>query len=409
MTTQTIGRTAAACMLALGITASANAADYSSNQVLVGVLTDMSAAYSPFGGKGTLAGAELAIEDFGGKVNGMPVKLISADHQNKPDVASAKAREWSDQRHVDLIVGLINSGVAIAVQNVAADKRVITMNTASGSTSLHDKFCSPYAIQFTYDTHAMPTGTASAVMDQGGKSWYFISADYAFGHSLYQQSRKVIEANGGKVLGNVKAPIGTTDFSSYLISAKNSGAQVIGLANAGPDFVNAVKQAREFGIVSGGQQLAGMMGDIKSVHSIGQDTARGLKFTTAFYWDRNEASRSFGKRFYAKTGDMPDMMQAGAYSAVKAYLATVKAAGTDDPDAVREQLGRMTVDFFGVDGHIRKDGLMVHDMFLAQVKDPDEVQSKDAPGWDMLRIVKVIPGEQAFAPLSESTQCSLLK
>lgn len=391
----------AALALSLG---TANAAGISNGVVKIGVLTDMSGVYSAIGGKGSVDAAQMAIDDFGGKVLGKPIELVYADHQNKADIGSAKAREWIDADHVDMITDILNSAVGIAVQKLASEKHTITINTGAGTTALTNKDCTKYGIHYVYDTYSLPVGTATAVVNSGGKSWFFITADYAFGHSLEQNTSDVVKSLGGTVLGAVRAPLGTTDFSSYLLQAQASGAQVIGLANAGGDTINAVKQANEFGIVKGGQRLAAMLVFLSDVKSLGLDVAKGLNFTTAYYWDRNDESRKFGEEFMKKEGVMPTMNHAGVYSAVTEYLKAVQAAGTDDPDAVRAQLGKMKIDFFGSEGHIRKDGLMVHDMFLIRVKSPSESKGP----WDLLSVERTIPGDKAFMSIAQGS-CTMAK
>lgn len=388
----------AAVALALGAPALAvDGPGFSNDQVTIGILTDLNGPYADLTGEGSIAAAELAIEDFGGEVAGVPVKLLVADHQQKADASSVKAREWIDRDGVDMITGLGQSALGLAVQELASDKGVITMNTGAGSTELTGAQCSKYGIHYSWDTHAVSVGTASAVVDGGGKSWFFVAADYTFGESLQEEATKVIEAKGGEVLGGVRAPLGTHDFSSFLLRAQSSGAQVIGLANAGGDTLNSIKQANEFGIVAGGQQLAGLVMFITDVHSLGLDVAHGLQFTTAYYWDRNDASREFGQRFHDKRGVMPNMDQVGTYSAVLSYLKAVEAVGTDDSDAVRKQLGEMEInDVFGT-GHIRPDGLFQHDMYLVEVKEPSESTGE----WDLLKVKKTIPGEEAYLSMEE--------
>ena len=330
--------------------------------------------------------------------------MISADHQNKADIASTKAREWFDNDHVDMIVGLLNSGCAIAVQKLGQEKHHIIISTGAGSTALTNKDCSPYGIHYVYDTYSLPKVAASAIIDHGGKTWFFLTADYAFGHSLEENTAAFVKELGGKVLGQVRHPLATSDFSSYLLQAQASGAKVIGLANAGGDFINAVKQAREFGIVQGGQTIAGMLVFLSDVKSLGLDVAQGMEFATSFYWDRNAASRKWSKRYFDKTGSMPTMNQAGVYSATMNYLKAIKAAGTDNPDAVMKAFRAMKIDdFFSQNGHLRPDGTMVHDMFLAEVKKPSESKGP----WDLLKIIKTVPGNEAFMPMSEGS-CPLV-
>lgn len=389
----------------LGLAMTASAAGISSNVVKIGVLTDMSGVYSAIGGKGSVTAAKMAIDDFGGKVLGKPIQLISADHQNKADIASTKAREWADTDHVDMITGLLNSGCALAVQKIGTEKKMISMATGAGSTTLTNEHCSPYGIHYVYDTYALPKVAGSAIVDTGGKTWYFLTADYAFGHSLEKNTKAFVKAHGGKILGQVRHPLATADFSSYLLQAQASGAKVIGLANAGGDFINAVKQAREFGIVQGGQTIAGMLVFLSDVKSLGLDVAQGMNFATSFYWDRDAASREWSKRYFAKTNAMPTMDQAGVYSAVTTYLKAIKKAGTDNPDTVMKTMRSMKInDFFSKNGYLRADGSMVHDMFLVEVKKPSESKSP----WDLLKVIKQVPGNEAFMPLSEGS-CALVK
>jgi len=393
------GRSAALLALAGGMGLAA-AEPISDGVVKIGVLTDMSGPYSTLGGKGTQVAVEMAVKDFGGKVLGKPIQVIGADHQNKADIASAKAREWFDNEKVDMITGLLNSGCALAVQKVAGDKQRITMNTGAASTDLTNKASTPYSIHYVYDTYALGKVTGQAVVQGGGKSWFFITADYAFGQSLEGNTTKFVTALGGKVVGSVRHPLATTDFSSYLLQAQSSGAQIIGLANAGDNTTNAIKQAREFGIGQKGQKLVGLLIFDTDIKSLGLPVAQGMQFTSGFYWDRDDATRAFAKRYFAVHKAMPTMDQAGAYSATMNYLKAIKAAGTDDSDAVMAKLKSMDIsDFFAVKGRIRVDGRMVHDMYLMEVKKPSESKGE----WDLLKIVKTVPGDEAFMPLSEST------
>ncbi len=368
--------------------------------VKIGVLTDMSGVYSTLGGKGTQVAVEMAAKDFGGKVLGKPIVVIGADHQNKADIASAKAREWFDNEQVDMITGLLNTGCALAVQKLGGDKKRITMNTGAASTELTNKASTPYSIHYVYDTYALGKVTGQAVVQGGGKSWFFITADYAFGQSLEQNTTNFVTKFGGKAVGSVRHPLSSADFSSYLLQAQASGAQIIGLANAGGDTINAIKQAREFGIGQKGQKLVGLLIFDTDIKSLGLTVAQGMQFTSGFYWDRDEGTRAFAKRFFAIHKAMPTMDQAGAYSATMNYLKAIKAVGSDDPDAVMAKLKSMDIsDFFAVHGKIRVDGRMVHDMYLMEVKKPAESKGE----WDLLKIVKTIPGDEAFMPLSEST------
>ena len=393
----------AAGIAAFGSTALAAADGASNGSVKIGVLSDMSGVYKAIEGPGAVIAAQMAIDDFGGAVLGEEIELVSADHQLKADVASSIARRWIDRDHVDMLVGMDNSAVGLAVQGLASDKKTIAINTGAGSVELTESQCSKYGIHYVYDTYALPVGTATAMVQNGGKKWFFITADYAFGHSLQDNTARVVKELGGEVMGSVNAPLSTNDFSSYLLQASSSGADVIGLANAGGDTVNSIKQANEFGIVQRGQKLAGMLVFLTDVKALGLDTAKGLQFTTAFYWDRNDESREWSQRFFEKHNAMPTMVQAGVYSATTHYLEAIKAAGTDNADAVRAELGQMNLnDFFVKNGKIESNGLMSHDMYLAKVKTPDESESD----WDLLDIVSTIPAADAYIPISESA-CSL--
>jgi branched-chain amino acid transport system substrate-binding protein len=397
------GLASAIAMATLAAPLTANA-ELSDGKLKIGVLSDMSGVYKALEGPGAVIAAEMAIEDFGGSVLDQPIEIISADHQNKPDIGASTAREWIDAKEVDMITALDNSSVALSVQGLANDKKIITMNTGAGTTALTEEQCTPYGIHYVYDTHALPVGTATAMVKNGGKTWFFITADYAFGHSLRDNTGAVVESLGGDVVGNVNAPLSTNDFSSYLLQAQSSGADVIGLANAGQDTVNAIKQANQFRIVQSGQKLAGMLVFITDVHSMGLDIAQGLQFTTAFVWNQNEETTAWSDRFFERHGAMPTMVHAGVYSAVTNYLKAVEATGTDDSDTVRAKLGEMTLnDMFVKDGSIMANGSMLHDMYLVEVKKPSESESE----WDLLRVVSKIPAEKAFIPLSES-KCSLV-
>jgi branched-chain amino acid transport system substrate-binding protein len=378
-------------------------AQVSDDVVKIGVLTDMTGAYSDLAGPGSIVAAQMAAEDFGGKVLGKPIVIISADHQNKADVASSIARKWFDEEHVDAIADLVSSSTALAVMPVAAEKKRITLLSGPGSTPIAGEKCTAYNIHYTYNTYAMASGTGLAVVQKGGKTWFFITADYVFGKSLEADTSKVVIAAGGKVLGDVKAPFPTTDFSSYLLQAQASGAQVIGLANAGADTINAIKQANEFGIAPK-QKLAGLLVFLSDIHSLGLATAKGMYLTTAFYWDRDAESRKWAKRFFERQKKMPTMVQAGVYSELMHYFNAIKAAGTDDADKVMAKMKSTPVnDFFAKNGHIGADGLHRHDMYLAQVKTPAESKYP----WDYYKIVKTIPAAQAFEP--PDPKCPLVK
>jgi branched-chain amino acid transport system substrate-binding protein len=397
------------CLLGLaGISTFAQAkpgdAKISGDVVKIAVLTDMSGLYSDIGGQGSVTAAQLAIDDFGGKVLGKPIQLVYADHQNKADVGANKAREWFDTQGVDMIVDVPNSGVAIAVSKVANEKHKLFMVANAGSTRLTNEDCNPYIIHYVYDTYATGGVTGRAVVQNGGNSWFFITADYAFGHSLQDDTSKAVKAAGGKVVGSVLHPLSTPDFSSYLLQAQSSGAKVIGLANAGGDTINAIKSAAEFGI-NKKQQLAGLLVFITDIHALGLQTTQGMYVSEGYYWDMNDDTRKLAKRYFAKMNKMPNMSQAGVYSSVLQYLKAIEATGTDDADTVIKKLKATTLnDDFVKNGKIREDGRMVHEFYLFQVKAPGE--SKYA--WDYYKLVGKVPGEQAFQPLSES-RCPLVK
>jgi len=397
------------CLLGLaGISTFAQAkpgdAKISGDVVKIAVLTDMSGLYSDIGGQGSVTAAQLAIDDFGGKVLGKPIQLVYADHQNKADVGANKAREWFDTQGVDMIVDVPNSGVAIAVSKVANEKHKLFMVANAGSTRLTNEDCNPYIIHYVYDTYATGGVTGRAVVQNGGNSWFFITADYAFGHSLQDDTSKAVKAAGGKVVGSVLHPLSTPDFSSYLLQAQSSGAKVIGLANAGGDTINAIKSAAEFGI-NKKQQLAGLLVFITDIHALGLQTTQGMYVSEGYYWDMNDDTRKLAKRYFAKMNKMPNMSQAGVYSSVLQYLKAIEATGTDDADTVIKKLKATTLnDDFVKNGKIREDGRMVHEFYLFQVKAPGESKYP----WDYYKLVGKVPGEQAFQPLSES-RCPLVK
>jgi len=372
----------------------------------IGALVDMSGVYSALGGQGLVNAAKMASEDFGGKVLGRPIEILSANYQNKVDITSARAREWYDRDDVNMIIESTDSASALALQKIGKEKKRISIYAGSASSALTNAECSPYGIHYVYDTYALAHGTGAAVTKAGGDSWFFITADYAFGHALEKDTSEVVLANGGKVLGSVKAPLTTPDFSSFLLQAQASKAKVIGLANAGTDTQNSVRQAAEFGITQSGQKLATLLVFLTDIKGMGLQIAQGLTFTNGFYWDRNDDTRAFSKRYGERNnGAMPTMVQAGTYSAVMHYLKAVQAAGTADADAVAAKMKEMEInDFFASKGKIREDGRMVHDMFLAEAKKPSESKGP----WDLLTIKAVIPGDQAFRPLSESV-CPLIK
>lgn len=376
-----------------------------SQPLRIGAIVDMGGVYSAHGGPGGIKAVQMAIDDFGGEVLGRKIELLSADYQSRVDVTSSRAREWYDQDGVNMIIESTDSASALALQKLGVEKKKLTIFAGSASSSLTNENCSPYGIHYVYDTYALAKGTGAAVTKMGGDSWYFITADYAFGHSLERDTSKVVQDNGGKILGSVRAPLNTTDFSSYLLRAQSSGAKVVGLANAGRDTQTSVRQANEFGITQAGQQLATLLVFLNDVKGMGLEAAQGLLFTTGFYWDRNDETRAFAKRFYEKQKAMPSMVQAGMYSATIQYLNAVKAVGNDDALAVAEQMKKTPInDFYTHNGRIRADGRMVYDMYLAEVKKPDESKGE----WDLLKIRSTIPAAEAWRPLSEST-CPLVK
>jgi len=385
------------------------AAGISDNVVKIGVLTDMSGVSADNSGKGSVVAAELAIEDFAKdkKVRGTPIELISADHQGKTDIGANLARAWFDTKQVDMITDLTFSNVALAVQKIADDKGRLALVTGAGSAAITNEQCNKSTVHWMYDTYALATGTARALSSQGLKSWYFITADYAFGQALEKDARTIVQAQGGQVLGSVKHPVGTSDMSSYLLQAQNSKAQVIGLANSGADTLNTVKQAREFGLGTGSnkQVFTPLLALITEVNGMGLDNAQGMFITTGFYWDQDEQTRAFSRRYFERMKKMPSMMQAAVYSAVLHYLKAIQAAGTDEAQPVMARMKAAEVNDAVVrKGRIRDDGRLVHDMLLVQVKTPAE----STRAWDLYKSKQVIPGEQAFLPLAQS-RCPLVK
>lgn len=374
--------------------------------IKIGVLTDLSGVVADATGKGSVEAARIAVEEAGGSVLGRPIEVIAADHQHKPDVGASIARKWYDVDGVDVIVDLPNSSVALAVQNIARAKKKIVMFSSAGTTALSQAQCSPYGVQWTYTTYALARGTASAVVKTGQKSWFILASDYAFGKQLAKDTSDVVKANGGKVLGTIYHPLNASDFSSFLLQAQSSKAQIIALANAGGDTINAIKQAAEFGIGKGGQKLAAMLLMITDVHSLGLKAAQGTYLTTPSYWDANDGTRAFTKKFEARMGGKPPtFLQAGVYGSVRHYLEAVKAAGTDDSDKVMAKMRQLPIDDpFSRHAHLRPDGLVVRDMLLAQVKTPEQ----STKPWDYYHIVATIPGEDLVWPLADSA-CPLLK
>ena len=374
-------------------------AQLSNDVVKIGVATDMASLYSDINGPGAVVATQMAIEDFGGSVSGKKIELVTGDIQNKADVAATLAGRWYDNENVDVILGAGASSSSIAIQGIAGEKKKVFLAVDPASSDITGKLCNPYTVHWVYDTSALANGTGSAVVKAGGKTWFFLTADYAFGYALQRDVAAVVNKAGGKVLGEVRHPINTNDFSSFLLQAQASKAQIIGLANAGGDTINSIKQAAEFGIVKGGQKLAGLLVFVSDVHSLGLERAQGLSLTEAFYWDLNDKTRAFSKRFADKfKGRMPTMIQAGFYSATLAYLNAVKAAGTDDADKVMATLKATKWDdpVFGK-SYIRADGRNIHDMYLFEVKKPSESKGP----WDYYKLIATIPGEEAFRPMDQ--------
>ena len=374
-------------------------AQISDRVVKIGILNDQSGVYADYGGKYSVAAARMAIEDFGGAVLNVPVELVNADHQNRPDIGLNVARDWYDNRQVDAIMELTSSSVALAVQHLSKVKNRINIVTGAGTTELTGRQCSPTGFHWAYDTRALSVGTAKSLVDAGADTWFFITADYSFGYSLQDEASRVINAGGGKVLGSIRHPVNASDFSSFVLQAQASKAKVIALANAGFDTSNAIIAAKDFNVTKSGVRLASLLFTLSEVHGLGLGEARGLILTEGYYWDLDEESRAFAKRFVARTGRMPNMIHAGTYSAVLQYLKAVSAAGTDEAVAVSRKLRSMSVDdFFGKHGFVQPNGRMVHEMYLFKVKGPEESQYP----WDYYKLLARIPGTDAFASTSES-------
>jgi len=379
-------------------------AQISGDTVKIGFITDMSGLYTDIDGAGGAEAIKMAIADAGGTINGKKIEFISADHQNKADIAASKAREWFDQQGVDMLIGGTNSGANLAMAKIAAEKKKVFISIGAGSARLTNEECTPYTIHYAYDTIALARGTGGAIVKQGGKNWYFMTADYAFGQSLEKDTAEVVKAGGGKVLGAVKHPLSASDFSSFLLQAQSSGAQILGLANAGGDAINSIKAANEFGITKK-MKLAGLLIFINDVHSLGLNLTQGMYLTDGWYWDANPETREWSKRYFSKMKKEPSMLQAADFSAASNYLKAVKAVGTDDSDKVIAYLKANKInDMFAKNGVIRPDGRMVHDMYLMEVKK----QSESKYPWDYYKIVATIPGDQAYATKAE-TKCSLWK
>jgi branched-chain amino acid transport system substrate-binding protein len=393
---------AAAMLLASG--AALAQGKISGDVVKVGVLTDMSGLYSDVGGQGSVLAAQMAVDDFGGKIKGKKIEVVAADHQNKADVASSTVRQWIDRDGVDMVTDALNSAVALATAKVVAEKKRILIDTGAASTRLTNEECTPYTIHHTYDTFALANGTGKAVVKEGGDTWYFLTADYAFGHSLEKDTSDVVKASGGKVLGAVRHPLAASDFSSFLLQAQASRAKIVGLANAGGDTINAIKGANEFGLTKK-QTIAGLLVFITDIHSLGLKATQGMYVTEGWYWDLNDDTRKWSQRFFAKMKKMPSSNHAGVYSAVTMFLKAVDATGTDDADAVMAWLRKNPQsDMFGKNMRLREDGRLLHEMYLFQVKKPAESKKP----WDYYHLRQTIPADQAFQPLSAS-KCALVK
>lgn len=394
---------ASLALAGLGLSTAATAA-ISDDVIRIGLITDMSGVYSDIDGKAGGDAIRMAIADAGGEINGKKIELLVADHQNKADVASARARSWFDENKIDLLIGGTNSSTSLAMAAVADEKKKPFISVGAATSNLTNDQCTPYTVHYAYDTIALARGTGSAVVKDGGSSWFFMTADYAFGHSLERDTAAVVKKAGGKIVGNVRVPLSTADFSSFLLQAQSSGAKILGLANAGGDFINSVKAAKEFGVTST-MNLAGLLVFINDIHALGLDTTQGLYLTTGWYWDQDDDSRAWAKRFFKDHNRMPSFLQAGDYSAVSFYLKGVKETGTDDADTLMKWMKSNKInDMFTKGGYVREDGRMVYDMRLAQVKKPGESKQP----WDYYKIVAKLPGEEVYGSLAEST-CKLVK
>jgi len=391
----------ATCAFAAAGTASAQV---SGDVIRIGIITDMSGLYADIDGPGGVEAIKMAVADFGGNVAGKKIEVLSADHQNKADIAASKAREWFDQQGVDMLLGGTNSGTNLAMAKVAAEKKKPFISIGAATARLTNEECSPYTVHYAYDTVALAKGTGSAIVKQGGKSWYFLTADYAFGASLEKDTSDVVKSSGGQLLGSVKHPLSASDFSSFLLQAQSSKAQILGLANAGGDTINSIKAANEFGITKS-MKLAGLLMFINDVHALGLNLTQGMYLTDGWYWDLNDDTRKWSKRYFEKMKKMPSMLQAADYSATMHYLNAVKAINSDDADKVMAQMKKTKInDFFSKNGEIRPDGRMVHDMYLMEVKK----QAESKYPWDYYKVVQTIPAAQAWTTKAES-KCALWK
>ncbi len=399
-------RTLSAAFALAGLTMAApgQAAGISDDVIRIGFITDMSGVYSDIDGQAGADAIRMAIADAGGEINGKKIELLVADHQNKADVASTRAREWFDEKRIDVLIGGTTSSAGLAMAAVAAQKKKPYISVGAGASELTNAQCSPYTVHYAYDTIALARGTGGAVVKNGGTSWYFLTADYAFGHALERDTAAVVKKAGGTVLGAVRAPLSTSDFSSFMLQAQGSGAKILGLANAGGDFINSVKAAKEFGVTKT-MNLAGLLVFINDIHALGLENTQGLYLTSGWYWDQSDASRKWGERFFEKHKRMPSFVQAGDYSAVDFYLKGVKASGTDDADTLMKWMKSNKInDMFATNGYVREDGRMIHDMYLMQVKKPSESKKP----WDYYNVVETLPGDKVYASLEEST-CKFIK
>ncbi|TVQ68954.1 MAG: ABC transporter substrate-binding protein [Oceanospirillales bacterium] len=384
--------------------ASAAQAAISDNEVRIGYLADMSGTYRDLAGPNGLTALRMAVEDFGGQVNGAPIRVVSADDRNSPDVASSTVRQWIEADGVDMVAGMVATSVALAAVNIIERADKLAIISGSAASSITNEHCTPNHIHYVYDTYPLANGTAKAVVDEGGKSWFILTADYAFGHALEADIERVVTANGGTVVQKVRHPFPTGDFSSFILQAQSSGADVVGLANAGSDTINAITTAGEFGLTQSGQSIAAMVMFLNDVHALGVEAAQGIQLTTGWYWDMNDETRAWADRFMERTGVRPGMVHAGIYSSTMHYLNAIQATGTDDTQTVRRHMMDTPInDMFATNGIIREDGRMVHDMYLAQVKTPAESTNE----WDLYNIVRTIPADEAYRPLSESV-CRLV-
>jgi branched-chain amino acid transport system substrate-binding protein len=392
-------------LLALVAAGVALAAVPASAQVKIGILNDQSGVYADYGGKWSVEAAQMAVEDFGGTVLGQKIEIVSADHQNKPDLATSIARRWYEVEGVDMITELTTSSVALAIHDLSRQMKKIDIVVGAATSRLTGDACQPYGFHWAYDTHALAVGTGGALVQAGGDTWFFMTADYAFGYALEKDTGDLVKEKGGKVVGSVRIPLNTSDFSSFLLQAQSSKAKIIGLANAGLDTTNSIKQAAEFGIVKGGQKLAGLLLTLAEVNGLGLDAAQGLVLTEAYYWDRDDKSRDLANRFFKRTGRMPNMIQAGTYSATLQYLKAVKAAGSKDTEAVAKKLKELPVDdLFAQGGKVLENGRMVHDLYLFEVKKPSESKKP----WDYYKLLATVPGDKAF-PSAKDSGCPLTK